>query len=170
MLSLLPPELTLKIIYSLRAASSEDLQTLRSLPLISHRFAQLIREYRKDIIEYYTVHSVDEDGDTYYQFCGLLHRDNDLPAVIQEDGTQMWYMNGKQHRDNDRPAVIWANGTQIWFSDDQVYRANGLPTYVGVDGTQQWHVGHVLHRDNDLPAVIRADGSQQWWTHGKRIR
>lgn len=36
---------------------------------------------------------------------GKLHRDNDLPAVI--DGVnKKWYKYGKLHRDNDLPAVI----------------------------------------------------------------
>src|SRR5690349_12346430 len=103
MLTSLPPELLLKIIYSLRTSSSDDLQTLQQLSLICRRFNRIIQSHRKDIIEYYTISSI-EDGDICYRFCGQLHRDNDLPAVIKANGTQKWYTRGQLHRDNDLPA------------------------------------------------------------------
>jgi len=30
---------------------------------------------------------------------GELHRDYDLPAVVEENGTKMWYQHGVLHRD-----------------------------------------------------------------------
>jgi hypothetical protein len=43
----------------------------------------------------------------------LIHRDNDLPAVIWANGRKDWYINGKTHR-NDGPAVILENGDKMW--------------------------------------------------------
>ncbi len=37
---------------------------------------------------------------------GELHRDNDMPTIIDANGNQLWYQNGKRHRDNDMPAII----------------------------------------------------------------
>ena len=45
---------------------------------------------------------------------GVLHRDNDLPAVITENGTHYWYINGKRHR-LYKPAVINADGIHYWY-------------------------------------------------------
>ena len=69
----------------------------------------------------------------WYNSDGLLHRDNDLPAVIKANGYQEWRINGALHRDNDKPAIIYP------------------------DSSQEWYINGKRHRDNDLPAVI-ADG------------
>ena len=45
----------------------------------------------------------------------ILHRDNDLPAIIYNNGDKEWYKNSKLHRDNDLPAIIRADGTQEWW-------------------------------------------------------
>jgi hypothetical protein len=39
-------------------------------------------------------HKIDEKGNQEWYQNGLLHRDNDLPAIIYEDGGQKWYKNG----------------------------------------------------------------------------
>ena len=36
---------------------------------------------------------------------GVLHRDNDLPAIEFANGNKEWYQNGNLHRDNDLPAI-----------------------------------------------------------------
>lgn len=76
---------------------------------------------------------------------GLLHRDNDLPALIS-DVTEKWYQNGLLHRDNDQPAVI-----------------NFEPNY------KQWYQYDKLHRDNDQPAIV-SDTFQSWYNNGERHR
>jgi len=58
---------------------------------------------------------IDKDGTkTWYQN-GLLHRDNDQPAVIRRYGNKNWFQNGKLHRDNDLPAIIHSDGSQFWY-------------------------------------------------------
>jgi len=76
----------------------------------------------------------------------LLHRDNDLPALIFPSGSKEWYQNNLLHRDNDLPALIFPNGEM------------------------RWHQNDLLHRDNDLPAVIYADGTKRWYQNGTCIR
>ena len=52
------------------------------------------------------------DGNQQWYEHGNLHRDGDLPAVIEVDGTLKWFWRGKAHRDGDLPAIIRADGTQ----------------------------------------------------------
>jgi hypothetical protein len=40
------------------------------------------------------------EGRTEYYYNGLLHRDNDLPAIEWENGSKEWYQHGKSHRLN----------------------------------------------------------------------
>lgn len=46
-----------------------------------------------------------------YHKNGLLHRENDLPAVIFSDPKKHlhWFYKGKLHRDNNKPSVINGN-------------------------------------------------------------
>ena len=47
---------------------------------------------------------------------GLLHRDNDLPAIIVSDFEKHWLVNGKYHRDVFKPAFISIDdGIEYWF-------------------------------------------------------
>ena len=45
---------------------------------------------------------------------GMLHRENDQPAIIHENGTQEWYFNGQRHRIN-KPAVVFPDGKEEWY-------------------------------------------------------
>ena len=57
------------------------------------------------------------DGGKIWWLNGVLHRDDDKPAVLIF-GDQEWYQNGKQHRDNNRPAVIYSDGRKEWWVND----------------------------------------------------
>ena len=46
---------------------------------------------------------------------GLLHRDNDLPALIDVYGGHYWFKDGILHRDNNLPAIIYGNGNKEWW-------------------------------------------------------
>lgn len=96
-------------------------------------------------------------GDVYYYTVDpkIIHRDNDLPAVIKADGTQEWLQHGLRHRDNDLPAIIWANGTQIWCQHDLVHRERNLPAIIFAEGTRA------------LPLRIQADILQEYWLRGQ---
>ena len=51
-------------------------------------------ETGKLILSYFKK-KIDEDGtQIFYNEKGKIHRDNDLPAVIDADGDQYWYQNG----------------------------------------------------------------------------
>ncbi len=145
MLSQLPNELILHIICQACTYNTADSQTLWALSLVSYKFNKLMHDNRTSIIEFYTLINITEKY-TQYLFCGRLHRDNDLPAVICNSGIQYWYQHGEQHRDNDLPAVIYTSGIQYWYQHNQ------------------------LHRDNGRPAVIFADGIVEYWINGKRIQ
>ena len=78
---------------------------------------------------------------------GLLHRDNDLPAVIWANGLKQWYQHGEQHRDNDQPAEIYANGSRFWYHRGKAHRDNSLPAGINADGSTAWYYQHnELHR------------------------
>jgi hypothetical protein len=36
---------------------------------------------------------------------GLIHRENDKPAIEWSNGRKEWWINGKLHRENDKPAI-----------------------------------------------------------------
>ena len=96
---------------------------------------KLLEHYeQKDYSDYRTILKYSEK---WYQN-GRLHRDNDLPAVIDEDGTQRWYYYGKLHRENDLPAVILVDGKQEWYQNGELYRKNNLPCIVYPSGKKIW--------------------------------
>ena len=75
---------------------------------------------------------------------GLLHRDNDLPAIIDHIGNKEWYYNGVLHRDNDLPAVITYNGYKAWYVNGKNHRIR-------------------------KPAVIKENGDLEWYNNGNRV-
>jgi len=99
-----------------------------------------------------------------------LHRERDLPAIIEENGTKHWYQYGKLHRDGDFPAITKTDGSQWWYENDKLHREGDLPAIILANGSQYWYKNNQRHRDDDLPAAIRADGSQEWWKNGQRHR
>lgn len=110
---------------------------------------------------------------------GLLHNDNDEPAVIAKNGTKKWFKNGLLHRDNDLPAIIDFDGTKKWFLDGELARLNDLHTEEYTDGTKVWGISYhdtngvyhqSIHRGNDLPAVIHSNGTKVWYKHRKLHR
>ena len=101
---------------------------------------------------------------------GMLHRDDDLPAVIDAYGYQAWYKHGKRHRDGDLPAVLCADGSMQWWKEGTIHRDGDLPACIYADGCQKWCVEGSIHREGDLPAVVYADGGRQWFKNNKRHR
>lgn len=52
-----------------------------------------------------------EDGSVEYYRNGLLHRDNDLPAIVSVNGHKEWYIDGVNVRKNKSlPVVIYSDG------------------------------------------------------------
>lgn len=57
---------------------------------------------------------------------GLIHRDNDLPAIVDGYGRQIWCKNGLIHRDNDLAAIIDdVNYLYVWMEKGMINRNNG---------------------------------------------
>ena len=116
------------------------------------------------------------------------HRGGDLPAIIFDDGVRLWYRHGMLHRDRDLPAVInatmvgdirgpewdfltlvphYQHGTQAWYQNNLLHRdSDDQPAVIDADGSRQWYYMGDLHRDSDQPAVITANGSRMWYFRG----
>jgi hypothetical protein len=109
---------------------------------------------------------------TWYQN-NLIHRDKDLPAIIDNEGNKFWYQNNLIHRDNDLPAVIKKDGSKFWYQNGLLHRDNDLPAIEERDGSKYWYQNGLLHRDakdkneNFLPAVILSDGSNMIFINGE---
>jgi len=111
----------------------------------------------------------DEYDDTWRDEDGLLHRDNDLPAIVHSEGTKEWYQHGKVHRENDKPAKIFADGDQYWFINNELHRDNG-PAIIKYNGdSKHWYQRGKYHRD-DGPALELSDGTKIWYQHGDKHR
>lgn len=99
---------------------------------------------------------------------GKIHRDFDLPAIIDKNGKKAWYQNGNPHRDGDRPAVIAANGIEkAWYKNGDLHRDDDKPAIIS-KGARRWYKRGLSHRDNHFPAIEHADGQREWWVEGKR--
>ncbi len=109
-------------------------------------------------------------GTKLYYKNGLLHRDNDLPAIIEANGTKQWYQNGLKHRDNDLPAMIYSDGSKCWFQNDLLHRENDLPAGIYQNGDLFWFKNGLRHRENDLPAIIFHNGDQYWYRYERLHR
>jgi hypothetical protein len=48
---------------------------------------------------------------------GIIHRDNNKPAVIYECGLKKWYYNGKLHRKHGLPAVRHIGYIEKWYAN-----------------------------------------------------
>lgn len=53
-----------------------------------------------------------------------VHRDNDLPAVIEANGDMLWYQNGKLHREGGKPAVVFHNGRKDYYLNGKLYKTD----------------------------------------------
>lgn len=89
-----------------------------------------------------------------------LHRDNDLPALINYDNSIVrqvcYYENGYLNRDNGFPTTL-------------VYSEKGFLLSVS------WEKEHILHRENDLPARVKYYENNlvrevNWFYEGKAKR
>jgi hypothetical protein len=103
---------------------------------------------------------------------GLIHRDNDLPAIITSE-YKTWYKYGKVHRDNDKPARVFSDGFEEWYQNDKLHRENDQPALIHSD-FKSWYRNGLLHRDpdsngNPRPSLIHKNGSINYYTNGKEF-
>ena len=80
------------------------------------------------------------DGSKRWYVNGLLHRDNDLPAIEYLNGDKYWFVNGKRHRDNDLPAIECLDGYKRWFLNGKCHRLGGLPATEYANGSKYYYI------------------------------
>lgn len=85
--------------------------------------------------------------------------------------TKIWTKDGVLHRDNDLPAVIHANGSEEWWFNGKRHRNNNLPAIIKVNGVQEWWVNGIRHRDvKDGPAVLSPNVYKcGWYVNGVNV-
>lgn len=109
-------------------------------------------------------------GDVYYYTYhpDIIHRDNDLPALIRANGDQEWLQHGLLHRDNDLPALIKADGRKEYYQHDELHREGDLPAIIWTNGDQMWFQHDQYHRERNLPARIWVDGTKGYWVYNQQ--
>jgi HSP20 family molecular chaperone IbpA len=150
----------LYILYSKMDCNSTDLEKNAdyTLKLIVHNKNINIKlKYLK-----YNLESYDNEG--------KLHRDDDLPALIEKDEhsfVEAWYKHGVLHRDGDMYAVNDQNYEKRWYKHGLLHRDGDLPAIEDIDENKAWYKHGVLHRDGDLPAFIGKNGTMKWYINGE---
>lgn len=83
---------------------------------------------------------------------GLIHRDDDKPAIIYSDTeygqvpSMYWYKNNLLFRDNDKPNTMFANGDNQWtINKKKSYNSTNIKNLLS---------NVQLHRANDRPARV----------------
>ncbi len=95
------------------------------------------------------------DADVEFYVDDILHNE-ESPTII---GNNLhWYRNGVLHSEDDKPAVIYQDGDLRWFKDGYLHREDDKPAVVNQDGYLRWYKDGKLHREDDKPAVINRDG------------
>lgn len=94
-----------------------------------------------------------------YRYRGLLHNDNDQPAVIDDNGEHLWFRHGLLHRDGG-PARTWTRPGGWTSSAPAGYRAD-FPRL-------EWYRDGERHRE-DGPALIHGDSREEYWLDGQQL-
>ena len=143
----------------------------------------------REIKNHFTEYRVNEYRGQKWYFNGILHREDDKPALIISNRGQSWYYNarlrykyydhtnipitqewwfkGKLHRENDKPAIITSDGYKVWYFNDKIHRDNDKPAVIYGDGTKNWYLNNKLHRENG-PAIEYFNGYKEWYLNDKR--
>lgn len=83
---------------------------------------------------------------TYYKN-GLIHRDNEQPAVISDDGHIGRYTNGKPHC-TFGPAIVHSCGNELYFYEGQLHNDCGAAVKYNNGYREYWVWGERWHRDD----------------------
>ncbi len=142
----LPDEVILRIIYTTPLIQVVYIYDLRALFATCKQINRIMVAHRSEIKEHFTTIEAC-DGGTCHSLAGLLHRENDLPAVVT---IHKW--------------------TESCLRD--VGGQMQITTISKCETQQFWYIYGKAHRYNG-PAYIReAEGKpqkHQWWTRGKLI-
>ncbi len=171
----LPSEVILSIILHCKSTKKhkQDWPMLCNLARSCKTLNSLMTNHRADIIRHYTHIYHGESGIEAHMFCGMLHSNGDLPALIRtgDDAESRWYRLGKIHRSNDKPAIVERDGTLQWWKDGKRHRSDDQPAYIGHDGVHEWCRRGKLHRGHDKPAYVwTKHGLENWYRRGKLHR
>ncbi len=161
----LPNECKLLVILAARSRDGGvNRATLGSLIVLCKEVSDLIKTSFPTIQTHYTM-ILKRDNCLIYEFCRVIHRDDDLPAKVYINGAQKWYRYGLIHRDNplDDPAIITGNGTQKWYKNGYMRRRSitdrtMLPYFIESEPGER---ERLLPLD-DPPTVIYASGVMKW--------
>lgn len=85
----------------------------------------------------------------------------------ESNGTVEYFKDDKLHRDNDLPAVINADGYKFWFEQGIINRLHG-PAVEGPEGDKAYYVNGKLHNDFG-PALIDKFGRKEWHLDGQKL-
>jgi len=106
------------------------------------------------------------NGTRVYYKNEMIHRDDDLPAIMVANGNLYWYQRNSLHRDGDKPAIIiTSSDIYHWRNDCLVDHREFFPDILYVTCKKIWYQNGRLHRDVG-PAVILPDGSCYWYKYG----
>lgn len=101
---------------------------------------------------------------------GVVHRENDKPAVLYSSGAAEWRLNGVFARVNKRHTAISASGVLMWKNaEGQLHSVDNKYALLTPRGTRQWFRKGVLHNDHG-PAEITTMGTMRWFIDGKLHR
>lgn len=110
------------------------------------------------------------DNRTEYRFDGVLHREDDLPAIDFFNGTKKYFIHGLLSRGGGEPAIIYNYGRMEYYLNGVKHRDGDLPTTIFPNGTQKYSLNGMVGREGDKPAIVRGDGTLEYFKNGKRGR
>jgi len=138
-----------------------------------------IKDDDNDEIQYNVMdeETVTKLQDVHYLVNGIIHRENDLPAMLLSDNSVEYRIAGERHRDGDKPARISTNGSEYYYKHGKRHRDNDKPAVILFskkdEGSKKqkirackWYKNGVLHRDHDKPALITWKGLRKFFKNG----
>lgn len=86
--------------------------------------------------------------------------------LLDREGNQYWFFHWMEHRDDGLPSYIGKNGTKKYHKFGELHRDGGLPAIEWADGGKDYYRNGLLHRE-DGPARERPDGTGEYFLDGK---
>ena len=84
--------------------------------------------------------------------CEITYINYNQHFIKDKDKTLRWYQNDELHRDNDLPAMIQSDGTQCWYQNDQLHRDNFLSAIISDDGKMKWYKNGIRQEEGEIDA------------------
>ena len=95
-------------------------QSIEELVVVNKSISRALISIRAEVDKNHTPRQphgkvISKYGKCRYYHEGILHRRDDLPAVVHKSGTKYWFNRGYLHRSNNLPAKVFNNGQCEWF-------------------------------------------------------